>query len=134
MTIHPEALLFTKIIISLFVGVLFTQSGMDKVFDYQGNLGYIKSVFEKTFLSAFSTLLLLVITLLEVAAGILSISGAWFIFFSANNTIALIGLSFSAIALLSLFTGQRIAKDYAGAASLVSYFILSILGILIVSL
>ena len=34
------------------------------------------------------------------------------------------------IDLIALFFGQRIAKDYQGAATLVGYFMLSILGII----
>jgi hypothetical protein len=35
----------------------------------------------------------------------------------------------SAISILVLFTGQRLAKDYAGAAVLVNYFLLTMFAI-----
>ena len=35
-----------------------------------------------------------------------------------------------AVDLIALFFGQRIAKDYQGAATLVGYFMLSTLGII----
>ena len=41
-----------------------------------------------------------------------------------------IGLLIAALNFLALFFGQRIAKDYEGAAVLVNYFILNILGLL----
>jgi putative oxidoreductase len=132
--LNPHSLHFVQIIISLFIGVLFTQSGLDKIIDFNGNKGYINSVFEKTFLKNVSTLLLVVVTLLEVSAGMLCLIGSWFIFYSCDTSIATLGAGISSLALLSLFTGQRIAKDYAGAASLLSYFILSIIGVLIISL
>jgi len=40
---------------------------------------------------------------------------------------AILGSILSAISIICLFTGQRIAKDYVGAGSLVNYFILTLL-------
>ena len=40
------------------------------------------------------------------------------------------GLLVAALNFLALFFGQRIAKDYEGAAVLVNYFILNVLGLL----
>jgi hypothetical protein len=39
------------------------------------------------------------------------------------------GSLLSAITLLMLFFGQRVAKDYAGAATLVPYFILVVINL-----
>ena len=38
------------------------------------------------------------------------------------------------LTLLALFTGQRLAKDYAGAAGIVPYFVVGIFGTLIGSI
>lgn len=122
-------LTFLQILIGLFFSVLFLQSGLDKVFDFNGNKAYITSVFEKTFLKRASFLLFVSITLMEIAAGLLSLAGSIYYFFADEKCILLYGLQMSAISLVCLFLGQRIAKDYAGAASLVPYFILSVLGI-----
>lgn len=123
-----------KLLLVLFVGVLFIQSGLDKVFDFKGNKKYIKSVFEKTFLNSLSPLLFIVITILEVAAGLLCLFGVTIIFFAGQEDFAVLGLELSALSILSLFTGQRIAKDYAGAASLVGYFLLICFGLFLFSL
>jgi hypothetical protein len=48
--------------------------------------------------------------------------------------LALWGAQLSALNLVMLFFGQRIAKDYAGAAALVPYFLLSIGSILLLGL
>ena len=45
--------------------------------------------------------------------------------------LALYGTILASVALIMLFLGQRIAKDYVGAQSLVSYFILTILTLLV---
>jgi hypothetical protein len=49
---------------------------------------------------------------------------------NGNNMLLTIGLLIAALNFLALFLGQRIAKDYEGAAVLVNYFILNIIGLL----
>lgn len=127
-------LTFTQISITLFSAILFIQSGFDKVFDFKGNLGYIKSVFEKTFLNSVSTILFVAIMLLEVAAGLYSLIGAIIYYLNGNAYYAIFGLHLATISILCLFLGQRVAKDYAGAASLVSYFILMVFGMYLFTL
>jgi putative oxidoreductase len=118
-----------QVLISLFAGVLFLQSGFDKVFDFKGNKGYIQSVFAKTFLNSFSGILFVIITILEVLAGLASFLGAIFYLIEGQKDFAILGLELSLLSILCLFTGQRIAKDYAGAASLVGYFLLIAFGL-----
>lgn len=74
-------------------------------------------------------LLVSVITLLEIAAGALSAIGCVMIIVSRNTSIAFYGAALSAIAIIALFFGQRMAKEYAGAAVLVPYFILTLIAI-----
>ncbi|WP_064196122.1 MULTISPECIES: DoxX family membrane protein [Emticicia] len=123
-----------QVMISLFAGVLFLQSGLDKVFDFKGNKGYIQSVFANTFLSRVSGLLFIIITILEVLAGMASFFGGIFHFIEGQKDFAILGLELSLLSLFCLFTGQRIAKDYAGAASLVGYFLLMAFGLFVFAL
>jgi putative oxidoreductase len=123
-----------QVLISLFAGVLFLQSGFDKVLDFKGNKGYIQSVFAKTIFNSFSGILFIIITILEVLAGICSFLGGIYYFFEGQADFAILGLELSLLSILSLFTGQRIAKDYAGAASLVSYFLLMAFGLFLFAL
>ena len=67
-----------------------------------------------------------IITLVELSAGLFSAIGALNILVGNSDFIAFIGVWLSNLALLMLFFGQRIAKDYAGAGALVPYFILSL--------
>ncbi len=124
-----EILFYARLSITLFMAILFLQSGLDKVFNFKGNKGYIQSVFEKTFLSKFSSLLFLSITVLEIATGLLALAGSAQMFLHQVEDLALFSLLLSAVSLLSLFAGQRIAKDYGGAAGIVPYFIVAILGL-----
>ena len=106
-----------------FLAILFLQSGLDKVFNYKDNYAFFKSHFEKSILSKTIGLLMPAITFLEVAAGLLSAIGIGAIIFNGSTQLGLIGGQLSAVSILSLFFGQRVAKDYEGAGSLVGYFI-----------
>ncbi len=112
-----------------FLAILFLQSGLDKIFDYQGNLTWIRGHFEKSPLYRISGLLVLLITVLETAAGIFSAIGLVILWIDGSIEWALIGAVLSGLSLLGLFFGQRLAKDYAGAAVLPAYFLVSLAAI-----
>jgi len=120
----PEATYLMQILASAFLAILFLQSGIDKVLDRRGNFEWLKGHFAKSPLAGIVPALLICITILEVAAGALSAVGCVFIILSRDSTVAFYGAAISAVAVLALFFGQRIAKDYAGAAVLVPYFLL----------
>jgi hypothetical protein len=46
----------------------------------------------------------------------------------------IVGLGLVCLALCSLFAGQRIAKDYTGAATLATYFGVALLGLVVFSM
>jgi len=123
------AIYLTQIFGSAFLAILFLQSGIDKVVDYRGNLEWLKGHFARSPLAGVVPVLLTAITLLEVAAGALSAIGCLMLIVSRGTTIAFYGAVSSAVALIALFFGQRMAKDYAGAAVLVPYFLLTLVTI-----
>ena len=47
---------------ALFVAILFIQSGLDKVFDWKGNLGWLTGHFSKTFVAGMVPMMLVTIT------------------------------------------------------------------------
>jgi hypothetical protein len=120
----PEATYLMQIFASAFLAILFLQSGIDKIVDRGGNFEWLKGHFAKSPLAGIVPALLIGITILEVAAGALSAVGCVFVILSRDSTVAFYGAAISAVAVLALFFGQRIAKDYAGAAVLVPYFLL----------
>ena len=121
---HP-----TEILILLFLIVTFMQSGIDKILDWKGNIEFIKSHVKNSPLRNNVPLLLAIILTIEIAAGIFMIIGTYQIYSSGLKEIALIGVELSAIALIFLLIGQRLAKDYAGAMTLAVYFIITLLGV-----
>ena len=118
-----------QILASAFLAILFLQSALDKIFDRRGNLEWLTGHFAKSPLARMVPVLLLAITLLEVCAGGFNAVGCALIVISRNAGIAFIGAILSALAILALFFGQRMAKDYAGAAVLVPYFLLTLVAI-----
>ena len=118
-----------QILISAFLAILFLQSGIDKVVDRRGNLEFLRGHFAKSPLAGMVPFLVTVITILEIAAGGLSAIGCVLIILSRDPTVAFYGAVTSAVSITALFFGQRMAKDYAGAAVLVSYFLLTLVAI-----
>jgi len=60
---------------------------------------------------------------------VLSALGCVLVLVMRDSTVAFYGAVTSAVAIIALFFGQRIAKDYAGAAVLVPYFLLALAAI-----
>ena len=117
---------FAQLMTSLFLAILFLQSGLDKVFNFADNLGWLTGHFSKTPFRGQVKFMLITITIAEVAAGVLALLGALQIAMSGEKTLAMYGAQLGTLDIVMLFFGQRIAKDYAGAASLVPYFILCV--------
>ncbi|MBL6657013.1 MAG: DoxX family protein [Flavobacteriales bacterium] len=124
--IQDNVLIITQLLTTIFLAILFIQSGIDKVTDKEGNLSWLSSHFSNSPLKNSVPFLLFTITVLELLAGFGNLIGAFYILFLDNAIVAFFGTLFSSISLIMLFFGQRVAKDYAGAQSLVSYFILTI--------
>lgn len=123
----------TEILILLFIAITFLQSGIDKIIDWKGNLGWLKGHFSKTFLAGQVPLMLGIILVLEVLTGVLALIGLGQLLLYNLIDIALYASVLAGITLLMLLFGQRIAKDYAGAFTIVGYFIVVIFGVYIMS-
>jgi hypothetical protein len=120
------AVYLMQILVSAFMAILFLQSGIDKVVDRSGNLEWLKGHFAKSPLAGFVPAMVTTVTILEIVAGGLSAVGCAFILFNGDPTFAFYGAVIAAISIIALFFGQRMAKDYAGAAILVPYFLMSL--------
>jgi hypothetical protein len=119
-----EPVPFAQCMATAMLAILFLQSGLDKVLDYKGNLAWLTGHFARSPLRGMVVPMLLTITVTEVAAGALSTAGLLHLVLHDNIALALWGARLATLNIVMLFVGQRIAKDYAGAAALVPYFIL----------
>ena len=130
----PEWTVFVlQVLVSAILAVLFLQSGLDKLLDREGNRAYLNEHFAKSPLAGTVGPMFLVVTILEVSAGFLSGLGCVLLLIARNATIAFYGALIAAINLIALFFGQRVSKDYAGAAALIPYFLLAITAIFILA-
>ncbi|GGG93395.1 hypothetical protein GCM10011416_08140 [Polaribacter pacificus] len=123
----------TEILILIFLIVTFLQSGVDKLIDWKGNVSFIKGHFANSPLKNSVPLLLATILILELLASALMIVGVYQLFVDGTKTAALLGVELSALTLIFLLIGQRLAKDYAGAMTLAVYFVTTIFGVYLLS-
>ncbi len=126
----PESANFIlQVLVSAFLAVLFLQSGLDKVVDRKGNREYLDQHFARSPLAGTVGPMFFVVTILEVSAGILSGVGCLLLLLTRNSLVAFLGAVIAGINIIALFFGQRVSKDYAGAAALVPYFLLALTAI-----
>ncbi|WP_396185058.1 DoxX family membrane protein [Flavobacterium sp.] len=122
-----------SILLLAFLAITFIQSGYDKLFHWKDNFDWLKGHFAKTQLKNLVRLALLNILVLELISGILCVVGGIELFVSNGRTFGLYGAVFSSITLLMLLFGQRLAKDYDGARTIVIYFIPAVMAVLLLS-
>jgi len=119
-----------QILIAIFLFIAFFQSGLDKVIDRKGNLDFLKAHFSDSPLIKIIPIMLLILTFLEIIGSLMLGYGVYYAFVKRSTLWIFYGFVVIAITIIILFAGQRIAKDYLGAADLVPYFILIMLGIM----
>ena len=118
-----------SILILVFLAISFLQSGYDKLFYWKDNLAWLKGHFAKTPLRNHVPLALMNVLVLELIAGILCIVGCIELVINNGRVFGFYGAVFSCITLLMLLFGQRLAKDYDGARTIVIYFIPAVMAV-----
>jgi len=118
----------------VFAAILFLQSGLDKLLNYRENEQYISSVFAKTAFNKISTLLFVLITVMEITTAFWSVFGVVMLLWKGDAEWARKALMMGDVTLLCLFGGQRVAKDYAGAAGIVPYILVLLFGMFLMGL
>lgn len=118
-----------SILTLILLAVTFIQSGYDKISDWQGNISWLKGHFANTPIKNMVPFSLAMILVLEVIAGILCLAGCAELFMTNGRTFGLYGAIFSCITLIFLLMGQRMAKEYDGARTIVIYFIPAVLAV-----
>ena len=125
-----NAIEIVQILSSIFFSIVFFQSGIDKIVDRKGNLNFFENHFKNTLFHKIYTHALTTLMLLELIAAILCAYGCIYSIVYKNTGFIFYGLLVTSFVLLSLLLGQRIAKDYVGAADITIYFILCIITIM----
>ncbi len=117
----------TAVLLLIFLAITFLQSGYDKLFYWKDNVDWLKGHFSKTPLKNQVPLALANILVLELISGVLCIVGCIELLVNKGKVFGFYGAVFSCITLLMLLFGQRLAKDYDGARTIVIYFIPAIM-------
>lgn len=112
-----------ELLLLVFLVIAFIQSSLDKILDWNGNLSWLKGHFSKTPFRDLVPLLLGCVLITELLAGILCAIGFFMLIINGDAAIAQWGGIVSCLALLMLFLGQRLAKDYDGARTIAIYFV-----------
>ncbi len=118
-----------SILLLLFLAATFIQSGYDKTMYWKDNLSWLTGHFAKTPIKDLVPFSLMLILVLELASGVLCIAGVLQLLINNGRTVGLYGAIFSSITLIFLLIGQRMAKDYDGARTIVIYFIPAIMAV-----
>jgi hypothetical protein len=126
---HAEAC--GRFLVTAFCAVVFGQSALDKLLDRDGNIAYFTDHFSRTPIPTdWVPVLFWVLTAVETSAALLCGLGLLtFSFASEGFGLAACGVTVSGVALLCLIAGQRLAKDYAGAAVVAAYFAVVLIGL-----
>jgi hypothetical protein len=122
-----------RFLVTAFFAVVFLQSALDKLFDQEGNISFFTDHFKSSpFPPAAVPLLFWILTAVEATAGALCALGILLGDFRAPGFgVAACGVTVSGLALLCLLAGQRLAKDYAGAAVVAAYFAAALIGLML---
>ena len=113
----------SELILLIFLSITFLQSGLDKMTDWKGNVEWLKGHFAKTLFKGSVPILLGIILVLEMITGIVSLIGIYEVLSARNTSFAFLGALLGCVTLLMLLLGQRVAKDYDGARTIVIYLV-----------
>lgn len=118
-----------SILVLLFLTVTFVQSAHDKIFDWKGNVEWLKSHFANTILKNQVPLALGMLLILELITGVLTLVGCVKLYMGDDRVFGYYGAVLSCITLIIMLLGQRLAKDYDGARTIAIYFIPAVLAV-----
>ena len=118
-----------SILILAFLALTFLQSGYEKIFYWNDNVTWLKEHFSKTILRNHVPLALAHLLIVELISGILCVVGGIQLFTNNGREFGLYGAIFSCISLLMMLFGQRLAKDYDGARTIVIYLIPAVMAV-----
>lgn len=120
---------FASILILVFLAITFLQSGYEKIFYWNDNVTWLKEHFSKTILKNQIPLALLHLLIIEIISGVLCVVGIIQLLSNSGREFGFYGAIFSCISLLMMLFGQRLAKDYDGARTIVIYFIPAVMAV-----
>ena len=122
---------YLEYLLLIFVLFTFLQSGLDKITDWKGNVSWLNDHFKDSILNGKVPLALGIILILEIFVALTALAGMYFLWTIGDASWAEYSLVLSGITLLFLLLGQRLAKDYDGARTIVIYLMPVLFGLYI---
>lgn len=114
----------------LFALITFGQSAVDKVTDWNGNVNWLKEHFKSSMLKNKVPVALGIVTVLEAITSVLSLIALIGLVVGKNSDLNYWVYTIAVATLLCLLLGQRLAKDYDGARTIVVYLIPFLVGLM----
>ena len=111
-----------SVLLLAFLAATFIQSGYDKTMYWKDNLAWLTGHFAKTPIKNVVPFSLFIILVLELISGVFCLAGILQLIINNGRTFGLYGAVAACITLIFLLIGQRMAKDYDGARTIVIYF------------
>lgn len=124
----------TIILISAFLCISYFFSAFEKIKNWNETIMYYNEMFKGKLSSKVILYSIYVIILVEVSSTLLFIYGNFSLIYSESKIVLQYALVTSAILLLILLCGLRIAKDYQGAAQIGIYFLVNTFGLYLIQL
>ena len=118
-----------SILILVFFGITFLQSSYEKLFYWNDNLNWLKEHFVEKKLKNKVPFSLISLVIMELISTVLCFVGCIELLISDGRSFGFYGAVFSAITLIMMLFGQRLAKDYDGARTIVIYFIPAVMAV-----
>lgn len=117
------------------LAIAFGQSAVDKITDFKGNREWLDGHFANSPLKGTVGMLLPVLTVFELGSALIALFALVQIVITQRPDIwSFYALSAAAVTLTTLFFGQRVAKDYPGAATIAGYGALVVVGYICLNL
>lgn len=124
-----KELLFSYVFV-IFIIITYAFSFFEKIVDYEGTLGWMKTHFKNTPIRKWVPLGLKVLLLAEASTFLLSVYSLIYLALYQTNEPILYTNMANIFCLLLMLIGQRWAKDFDGARTIVIYLIPSLLAII----
>lgn len=121
--------LVLHILLLLFIVITFLTSTIEKVTDWKGQLEWFEKHFNETILRPKIAFFLKALIILDFITSALAVIGLITLLWNGDQTYGVYAHISAAITVLCMLLGQRIAKDYQGASSLSTYFLVLIFGL-----
>lgn len=126
-----------EILVTAFVAAVFVQSGLDKVFDWGGNSGWLSGYFADTLIAPFWLPGLITLSLLENLCGFIALFAL--VFYQQGNDVvarntAILSLLAMLASLAVVIVGMLFKYDHGQAGPIVPYVTFALCGICVLSL